>query len=64
MDDKLSYTLEQAAQATSMARSRLYQAIADKSLTTFMAGRRRMVSRKSLEEYVAKLERESAGRAA
>jgi excisionase family DNA binding protein len=61
---KLSYTMEQAAAATGFTRSRLYQAIADGSLQSLKAGRRRLISRRALEAFVVKLERESAGRAA
>lgn len=63
-DQKLSYTVEEAVAVTSLARSRIYQAIGDGTLRTIKAGRRRMVSRKALEDFIAKLERESAGRAA
>lgn len=63
-DQKLSYTVEEAVAATGFARSRIYQAIGDGTLRTIKAGRRRMVSRKALEDFIAKLERESAGRAA
>lgn len=59
-DQKLSFTLAEAVISTGLTRSRIYQAIGDGSLTTFKAGRRRMVSRKALEAYVAKLERDSA----
>ena len=61
---KLSYTVEDACEATGLRRSRLYAAIADGSLTTFKAGRRRMVSAKALQDFIAKLERASAGKAA
>lgn len=63
-NQKLSYTVEEAVDATGIPRSGLYQAIASGKLQTFKSGRRRMCSRKSLEEFIAKLERESAGRAA
>lgn len=62
--EKLSYTVDEATGATGLTRSRLYQAMQAGDLATFLCGRRRMVSRKALEAYVAKLERESAGRAA
>lgn len=65
MDEgKLSYTMGEAASATGMTRSRLYKAMGERRLATFLVGRRRMVSRKALEDFIAKLERESAGRAA
>lgn len=64
MDQKLSYTVEEAIAATGFTRTRIYQAIGDGSLKSLKAGRRRMVSAKALEAFIAKLERESAGRAA
>lgn len=63
-DQRLSFTVEAAVGVTGLTRSRLYQAIASGQIKTFKAGRRRMVSRKALEDFIAKLERESAGRAA
>ena len=65
MQQQLAYTVDQACEALAMNRSRIYKAIADGSIKTFKTGRRRMVSAKALEEYVAKLEREAEkGRAA
>jgi excisionase family DNA binding protein len=63
-NQKLSYTVEDAALATSLTRSRLYQAIASGDLKSVKAGRQRLVTRKALQDYLAKLERDSAGRAA
>lgn len=63
--NRLAYTMDQACEALAMNRSRIYAAIRDGTLATFKAGRRRMVSAKALEAYVAKLEREAEkGRAA
>ncbi|UGB39117.1 helix-turn-helix domain-containing protein [Frateuria soli] len=59
---KLAYGIEQAADALGISRSRAYQAIATGELSTYKDGRRRMVSAKALEAYVAKKERESQGR--
>jgi excisionase family DNA binding protein len=61
---KLAYGIEQAADVLGISRSRAYQAIATGELQTYKDGRRRMVSAKALEAYVAKKERESQGRAA
>lgn len=60
MVGRVSYTVEEASAATGLARSRLYQAISKGELKTFKAGRRRMVSTKAIEEFIAKLERDSA----
>lgn len=64
MSQQLSYTVEGAVQATGLTRTRMYAAIADGSLRSFKDGRRRMISAKALEEFIAKLERDSTGRAA
>jgi len=61
---KLSYTVEQATTATGFTRTALYKAIGDGSLPSFKTGKRRMISAKALEEFIAKLERESARRVA
>lgn len=61
--DKLSYTVEGAEAATGLARTRLYAAFADGSLASFKSGRRRMVSRRALEAFIQKLEKDSAPKA-
>lgn len=63
-NQSLSHTLEAAVTLTGITRSRLYQAIASGELATFKVGRRRMVSRKALEDFIARLERQSAERGA
>lgn len=60
----LSYTVEGAVVATGLTRSRLYEAIKQGSLKTFTVGRRRMISAKALEQFIAKLERDSQDKAA
>lgn len=61
---RLSYNINGAVEATGFTRSRIYESIRDGSLKTFTAGRRRMISAKELAAFVAKLERDSQGRAA
>ena len=63
-NQRVSFTVDEAARSTGLTRTRLYAAIGAGQLTTFKAGRRRMVSRKALEAYVANLERESAKKGA
>jgi excisionase family DNA binding protein len=53
---KLSYTIDGVVRATSLSRSSIYKSIADGSLRSIKVGRRRMVTRKALEEYISKLE--------
>lgn len=60
--DRLAYTIEAAIEATGLTRTRLYRAIADGSLKTFKAGRRRMVSAAALQAFIAELERQSEGK--
>jgi len=59
-ETRLAYTIEAACEATGLTRTRIYRAIADGSLKTFKAGRRRMVSARALQDFIANLERESA----
>lgn len=61
---RLSYTVDEACEVTGFCRTRIYQAITDGTLTTFKAGRRRMVSVKALEQFIERLERESVRKAA
>jgi excisionase family DNA binding protein len=63
-NQKLAYTVEEACDVTGMTRTRIYKAIADATLVTFKAGRRRMVSAKALEAFIAKLERDGVKAAA
>ncbi|GAA0715292.1 helix-turn-helix domain-containing protein [Dokdonella soli] len=56
IEHRLAYTIEGACEATGLTRTRIYCAIADGSLKTFKAGRRRMVSAKALEAFIAALE--------
>jgi excisionase family DNA binding protein len=57
---RLAFTVEAACESTGLTRTRIYKAIADGSLKTFKAGRRRMVSARALEAFIAALERQSA----
>jgi excisionase family DNA binding protein len=61
---RLSFRVEEAATATGLSRSRIYQAIGDGSLRSLKDGKRRLVPAKALQDFIAKLERASAGRAA
>jgi excisionase family DNA binding protein len=63
--NQLAYTVDQACEALAMNRSRIYKGIADGTIKSFKAGRRRMISAEALQAFVAKLERdaEKEGRA-
>jgi excisionase family DNA binding protein len=54
---KLAYPIADACVALGITRNRAYQAIADGSLQTYKDGRRRMVSRRALQDYVDRKER-------
>lgn len=62
--NRLSYTVDEACEVTGLNRNHIYRAIAENTLTTFKAGRRRMVSAKALEDYINALERGSTRKAA
>lgn len=55
---KIAYGVADACAALGVTRNRLYQVIAEGSLRTYKDGRRRMVSRRALEDYVALRERD------
>lgn len=59
---KLAYGVSEAAAELGMTRSRLYQAIALGEVDSYKDGKRRMFSRRALEQYVAR--KEAQGRAA
>jgi len=63
-EKRLSYNISGAVEATGFTRSRLYEAIRNNSLRTFTVGRRRMIAAKDLEQFVAKLQRDSIGKVA
>ena len=56
---KIAYTAEEAAAAIGSTRSRIFDAIAHGQLRSFKDGRRRYITRKALEEFVADRERAS-----
>jgi excisionase family DNA binding protein len=57
--ERLSYSIEEAIEATGFSRTRIYHAIAAGSLNTFKIGRRRMISVTALKDFIAGLERDS-----
>lgn len=63
-DQKISYTIEEAVRATGMTRSRLYVVIGSGELRSFLSGRRRMVSARALEDFIAKKEQGGTRRSA
>lgn len=62
--ERLAYGPEAAAEALGVSRSRIFAAISSGELRSYLDGKRRLISAKSLTDYVAKKEREAQGRAA
>lgn len=58
--DKLSYTVDQALEATGLNRSALYRAMTTGEIATFKVGKRRMISLRALQTFIAQKEREAA----
>jgi len=50
--EKLSFTIDQAVEATGASRTRIYQAIASSQLKTFKLGRVRLMTREALEAWI------------
>ena len=50
--DRIAYPIDEGFALVGVARTRGYRAIADGALKTFMLGRRRMVSRRALEDFI------------
>jgi len=57
--DRVSFTIDEAIQATGWDRNRLYKIIAEGRLKTFKHGRRRFVSAEALRECIRKLEQDA-----
>ncbi len=59
---KLAFTIDEAVVATGFARRRIYYMMGTGELTTFKAGRRRMISARALNKLIDRLEREATPR--
>ncbi|MFD6951223.1 excisionase [Nocardiopsis sp. TSRI0078] len=55
MDEKLAYSVEEAAQALSLGRTTVKKLIAAGQLTSVRVGRRRLIPRSTLETYINSL---------
>lgn len=58
--EHISYSVEQALGATGLNRNAFYKALSAGEIRTFKVGRRRMVSKQALEDFIAHKEREAA----
>lgn len=56
---KLTYTVEEASAALAKPRSAIYDAIHSGQLESYKDGKRRLISRRALEAYVANKEAEA-----
>jgi len=56
----ISYPFERGLAEIGKSRAAGYRAVRDGELKTYLDGRRRMVTRKALEEYVARQEAKAA----
>lgn len=52
MDEKIAYSVEEAAQALSLGRTTVKKLIATGQLVSVRVGRRRLIPRSELETYV------------
>ena len=59
-DGKVAYSPAEAAVATGLTRSRIYELIGKGELESFVDGRRRLISRRALDALVAKREAEAS----
>ncbi|GAB3763060.1 excisionase family DNA binding protein [Nocardioides ginsengisegetis] len=59
---RVLYRVEEAAELLSLSRDRVYQLIRSNQLRSVQVGKCRRVPARSLDEYVARLLRGSAGR--
>lgn len=59
-----AYSPGEAAAQIGISRAKLYQLLSDGSLPSLRIGRRRLIRRQALEDYLDALEREAAGGAA
>lgn len=56
LKDKLAYSIDEFCQVASISRTAIYKAIAAGDLKTYKLGKRRMVSRRAAEAFIARLE--------
>ena len=61
---RVLYRVEDAAELLSVSRTRIYELIRSDQLRTVQVGKSRRVPARSLDDYVARLMRGSAGRGA
>lgn len=62
--EKLLYAVTEAAEATGLGRSKLYQLMADGKIESVKCGKRRLIPRDALEAFVAQLRQEATDDAA
>ncbi|MCY9783035.1 helix-turn-helix domain-containing protein [Nocardiopsis sp. EMB25] len=60
MGEKVAYSIEEAAQALSLGRTTVKKLVATGKLASVRVGRRRLIPRSVLEEYVNRLVEDQA----
>lgn len=58
--EALLVSVDRAAQLLGISRTEVYRAVARRELPACRVGRRRLISRRALETFIARLEAESA----
>lgn len=59
-DDRLAYSVDDVVRLLGTNRSAIYKAISSGQLRSFKIGRRRLISRRAIKEYIRTLEEEEA----
>lgn len=62
MEERLSYSVDEAARATGLGRSNFYKILARGDIESFTVGKRRMVSARALRQFIEQKEREATRR--
>ncbi|MCC4621770.1 helix-turn-helix domain-containing protein [Xanthomonas cassavae CFBP 4642] len=62
MEEKLSYSVDEAVRVTGLGRSNFYKILARGDIESFTVGKRRMVSARALRQFIEQKEREAVRR--
>lgn len=63
-NDQITYGIDDAHKQLGITRSALYQLLGTGEIASIKVGRRRLITRRSLEQFIAKQEREQGSKAA
>ncbi|NIK34437.1 excisionase family DNA binding protein [Xanthomonas arboricola] len=62
MEERLTYSVDEAARATGLGKSNFYKILASGEIESFTIGKRRMVSARALRQFIEQKEREASRR--